>query len=124
MITRGYIVDVDYNNAKCKIRTPFYDGVENATGSTNNDNLAWAPIMWTPGIEVTYNIGDTVIVGYEDGSLNRPVILGFLKIPGKTNTQISCTANDITVNGTLKTTTNVSMGTIEYVDLWNIVNKQ
>lgn len=123
MITRGYIVDIDYNKAKCRIRTPFYDGIEGSSGSTNNDNLAWASIMWTPGIDVTFNVGDAVIVGYEDGSLNRPIILGFLKIPGKNNSQTNFKAKDVTIGGTLNTSTNVSMGTIKYIDLWNVINK-
>ncbi len=77
-----------------------------------------------PALISPLTLGYAVVVGYEDGSLNRPIILGFLKIPGKDDSRINCKAKDITVEGTLKTSTNVSMGTIKYTDLWDVINKQ
>lgn len=78
MITRAYVVDI--KPGYVKVRIPVYDSLKNSTsGYTPDDELSWASIAFTPGIEVNYRPGDTVLVGFQDADTGRPLIIGHLK---------------------------------------------
>ena len=78
MITRAYIEEIDYDNARVKVRIPLLNGVVNSKYSTPPSQLSWAKIIIIPGIEVQYNVGDVVFVGFEDNDVSYPVVLGYM----------------------------------------------
>ena len=78
MITRAYVVDIKPGYAK--VRIPVYDSLKTSTsGYTPDEELSWASIAATPGIEVNYKPGDVVLVGFQDSDTGRPLIIGHLK---------------------------------------------
>jgi hypothetical protein len=82
MLTRAIITALDLEKNKVQVRIPFFEGnYKNSilpqleTYTTN-----WASIMYLPGLEVDYRVGDVVIVGFEDNNIGKPLVLGFLKL--------------------------------------------
>lgn len=132
MITRAYIEDVDYENAKLLVRIPTLDGTESSIASTPKDQLEWASILQLPGMEIQYKIGDVVVVGFEDNDLSSPIVLGFLKLK-QGSSRNSGVRLDIAVNNlsadssvSLPTTTqftrqNKDSVALTFEDLWNAV---
>ena len=103
MLTRAYVEEVDYINAKLRVRIPTLNGVKDSATSTPPNQLEWASILQIPGVELKYEVGDVVIVGFEDNDLSFPIVLGFLKLAdGSTKTakdRLFLTAVDLTVSG-------------------------
>lgn len=82
MLTRAIITALDLEKNKVQVRIPFFEGnykngilPQLETYTTN-----WASIMYLPGLEVDYRVGDVVIVGFEDNNIGKPLVLGFLKL--------------------------------------------
>lgn len=82
MLTRAIITALDLEKNKVQVRIPFFEGnykkgilPQLETYTTN-----WASIMYLPGLEVDYRVGDIVIVGFEDNNIGKPLVLGFLKL--------------------------------------------
>lgn len=135
MLTRAYIEEIDYLNAKLRVRIPTLNGVKESTASTPSEQLEWASILQTPGVEIDYKEGDVVIVGFEDNDLSSPIVLGFLKLSQGSNKvpqgRLSLTAVDLTVSENVILPTNISFkspGTriqaLSFEDLWNSVHKE
>lgn len=80
MITRAKIEGavIGSNGTKYIVRIPIFDGIE--TNGASKVDLSEASVLCIPGIEVDYEPGDTVIVGFEDNNIGSPIILGYLKI--------------------------------------------
>lgn len=77
MITRGIVKAVDYSTQQLQVRIPILDG--NDFNGVKDKDLSWASILAIPGIEVNYQKGDIVIVGFEDNNKGKPIVLGYLK---------------------------------------------
>lgn len=58
-----------------------------------------------PGFNVNYKIGDTVLVGFEDNDMGKPIILGYLESASDESEKISLEVQDLNVKG--KLTTNI-----------------
>ena len=121
MLTRAIITDVDLTVGKVQVRIPWIDGIENSTVSPmSNQNLSWASIVCIPGIEIDYQVGDIVIVGFEDNNVGKPIVIGYLKLsmtdmPAKAYV----VAKELTVEESLNAPTNTNIGDISYNDLYN-----
>lgn len=77
MLQKGIIETIE-DKYTVKVRIPKYDKIESdATGTTTAD-LATGVICTLPGINLTYAIGDRVLVDFENDELSKPVILGLL----------------------------------------------
>ena len=75
MITKGIITAIDFKGNTCTVRMPLF---ENA----GNDQITGtATISNTPGSYNGYKVNDVVLVGFEDGQMDKPVILGKLYSP-------------------------------------------
>ena len=76
MITKAIIENIDSNIAT--VRIPKLNKSANAIGANSLTDLDTAPICSLPGISPRYKVGDIVFIGFEDGNLGNPIILGNL----------------------------------------------
>ena len=123
MITRAIINKIDYESNKIRVRIPIYDGAQNSQGSTSDDDLSWASVMCLPGLTINYEVGDIVIVGFEDDDIGKPIILGYLKLANgeSDKAKISANLDSLVVNDSLSTSTNVKFGKLTYEQIFNKV---
>lgn len=73
MLVKGEIQTVDYTGNTCVVRLPLFE----AAGS-NTKALVTATICSQPGLYNGYLPGDVVIIGFDTGKLEKPIILGKL----------------------------------------------
>ena len=72
MVTKGIITSVDFNGNTCQVRIPLFE-------SAGNDPITGTAIVSnTPGSYNGYKVGDVVLVAFEDGKMETPVIVGKL----------------------------------------------
>ena len=72
MVTKGIITSVDFNGNTCQVRIPLFE-------SAGNDPITGTAIVSnTPGSYNGYKVGDVVLVAFEDGKMQNPVIVGKL----------------------------------------------
>lgn len=123
MLTRAIITAVDLNSSKVQIRIPWLEGIENSENSpTSNQDLTWASILCIPGIEIDYQPGDIVVVGFEDNNIGRPIVIGFLKLIGKEiDTKLYCKMKELEVQDSLIAPSNTTIGRSDYQDIFNAI---
>ena len=89
MLTKGLILNIDYNDHYCNVRIPLFE-----TAGNLQIVSVKATICTTPGIYNGYKEGDIVFVAFEDNELNEPVIIGKLYTDANTeknaSSAISC----------------------------------
>ena len=124
MVTRAIITQLDLSNNKVQVRMPLFDGIENSPDSPiNSEDLCWASIMYIPGLEISYSVGDIVIVGFEDNNIGKPIVLGYLKLLGKKmDSKIYMTAKEMDVENKFLSPTNTTIGNIQYDELFTVVD--
>ena len=73
MITKGIIMERVLNSNTYKVRIPYLE-----RAGINDKNYLEAIVSHEPGIVDNYQVGDVVIVGFEDHNGDKPIILGKL----------------------------------------------
>lgn len=126
MVTRAYVEDVDLTNSRVKVRIPIFDGVQNSVDSTINDyNLCWASLVWTPGINVDYRVGDVVVVSFEDNNIGRPIVIGYLKLIGSNDdSKIYATIKELNVSDSFSSPTDSRIGVTDYSEIYESINTE
>ena len=72
MVTKGIITSIDFNGNTCQVRIPFFE-------TAGNDPITGTAIVSnTPGSYNGYKVGDVVLVAFEEGKMQNPVIVGKL----------------------------------------------
>jgi len=77
MLTRG-IVEKILTKYLIKVRIPTLDRSLSSSVKVNPDNLSDCPICTLSHYDPNLQVGDVVIVGFEDNTLGKPIILGYL----------------------------------------------
>ena len=103
MLLKGIIEDI-IDEYTVKVRIPVMHGAPGVSGSTPTKNLLDACTCVSPTLNITYHIGDIVILGFEHDDQEKPIILGFLY---SGHNILSMT--DITTNS-LKVATDIQIG--------------
>ena len=88
MIQKGIIAQV-IDKYTYKVRIPKYDKVGYATNSTKLEDLSSGIVCTIPGIDISYTIGDVVLVSFENDEISKPIILGLLYRENKSDADIS-----------------------------------
>lgn len=73
MVTKGIIQQIDLLSNTCKVRLPIFESAGN-----QKQVVLTATFSTAPGQSNCYTIDDVVIVGFEDNTIDQPVILGKL----------------------------------------------
>ena len=77
MLIKGIIEDI-VDNYTVRVRIPEMHGIKDDMNSTPSNELLCAKICTNPGIDITFSVGDIVVIGFEKSDLSKPIILGFL----------------------------------------------
>lgn len=129
MVTKGIITSIDYTGNTCTVRMPFFE-------TAGNDPIVGTAIISnTPGSYNGYKVNDVVLVGFENGQMETPVILGKLYLGvekekadprGVINVESSNTSKSATIPADTKlavsTDNNVPNTTTPYASLKSIAN--
>ena len=109
MVTKGIITSIDFNGNTCQVRIPFFET------AGNDPIIGTAIVSNTPGSYNGYKVGDVVLVAFEDGQMETPVIIGKLYLGaekekadprGSLNTESLAAAKAAAVPADTKLTTN------------------
>jgi hypothetical protein len=135
VITRAIIEEVDHDNSKVRVRIPTLNGIASSSTATPTSQLEWASLIQTPGIVCEYEVGDVVVVGFEDNDYSSPIVLGYLKL-SKTDgmkdakrTHITTTSLSVKENVTLPTNTsflapNSTQQVLPFNELWELLQSK
>lgn len=77
MLQKGIIETIE-DKYTVKVRVPKYDKLESSASGTRSEDLATGIVCTLPGMNLTYAVGDIVLVDFENDELSKPVILGLL----------------------------------------------
>ena len=72
MVTKGIITSIDFNGNTCQVRIPLFET------AGNDPIISTAIVSNTPGSYNGYKVGDVVLVAFEDGKMETPVVIGKL----------------------------------------------
>ena len=108
MITKGVISEV-INEFRVKVRIPIYDKFENVANATPKEDLAEAIFCTMPGIKIIPAVGDVVIVGFEENTQGKPVILGFLYSQNGLKSISNYKLDSLNVSGSITVGDNASL---------------
>lgn len=124
MTTRAFIVAIKPGYAK--VRIPIYDGFDPQSSSyIADEDLSWATIVVNPGINISYEPGDVVLVDFQDGDIGRPLVIGHLSstLVGENildNNLPEIKANSLEVTGPVVLSKDILIGNISYEDLMQL----
>lgn len=120
MVTKGIITEL-VGKTQAKVRIPIYDKAKTAIDATPDSELSTAAICTFPGSSPSYNVGDVVIIGFEQDIFTKPIILGQLYVSASSQSFTSMQVNKLSVITAASLPKNTLIGgetiaTVEYVD--------
>lgn len=116
MLTKG-IVEKIIDSYKIKVRIPVYNKPNYVNGATSTDNLYEACICTLPNCYINVQVGDIVILGFEDGDVSQPIILGCLCAKDITDSKIDLISNSLQALNSATLPQNTSIGKVTAKDL-------
>ena len=123
MITRAYI-EQQIDQFHYRVRMPIFDKVEESPQHTRFEELAIATVCVPKGLNNSLSIGDVVIVGFEDNSASKPIILGQLyREDVLTDFQLYLHTSNINVNDKALLPYNTTIGNISFSQIFNIAQQ-
>ena len=125
MITRAIITELDLASSKVQVRIPLLENASSISKSSKSAGrrLEWASIIYTPGINVEYKVGDIVIIGFEDNNVGLPIVLGFLKLRDRDlGARVYGDFVQLNVSGKFTAPTNTVLGKTSYQSLFDVVD--
>ena len=123
MITKAYIQEV-LSRHKVRVRIPLYHKIKEVNGSVPDDLLPAAFINSPPNIKIEPQVGDVVIVDFEEDDLAKPVILGYLYSSNDCNSSMSIVCEDFTASGEISLSKDTTIGDIKYENIECLKNQK
>lgn len=118
MITRAIIEETDLSIGKVRVRIPILEDTRNSYANT-----LWASIIYIPGLNVDYKVGDVVEVAFEDNDLGKPIVLGFLKLRTREiESRIYAVTKELEVEEKFKAPLDTTIGKTTYQKLFDSVD--
>lgn len=71
MLTKAEIEEIDLVGNSCKVRIPVFE-----TSAQGNPEILEAKFVISPGEFNGYQVGDIVEIGFDNGHINRPIVIG------------------------------------------------
>lgn len=121
MLTKG-IVEKVIDNYSAKVRLPIFNKSKDAIGATPLDELSEAIICTLPNSVLGLQVGDIVIVGFEDNNINKPIVLGYLSAEDITTSGADLQVNSLKVKLDTHLSEDTSIGEITSDELKALLN--
>ena len=112
MLTKAYIQDV-LSPHSIRVRIPLYNKISGVEGATPNNELGVACVCSLPNFITNACVGDVVIVGFEEDSISKPVVLGYLSTNTEKGALVDITCNQITAKGDVVLDEHTTIGEVE-----------
>ena len=116
MLTKGIVEEV-LSDYQAKVRLPIFNKAKNAVGATPKSELNTAIVCTLPNTVLGLQVGDVVIVGFEDNSTSKPIILGYLSTdrPSKAKSSINLNGLSVESQATLPASTTIGLVSAENI---------
>ena len=101
---------IDENHVQ--VRIPRIHKIDDAIGATPKEELPVATICAPAGIFPTYNIGDIVLVAYDNNDYGSPVIVGSLRGSVDRPSRCEIITTNLTVDQTARFPVETSIGEV------------
>jgi hypothetical protein len=121
MLTKG-IVEKVITPYKVKVRLPIFDAIEGTRNATETNELSEAIICSLPNSSNLVNIGDIVIIGFEDNDTSKPIVLGHLLKESTSKSLVNLKLGSLTVEGSTNLNENTYIGDIKPNELKSLLN--
>lgn len=112
MVTKAFVEEVIDKN-HIRVRMPLYNKIKGVESSTPTRELPIAPICSLPNIDYNINVGDIVLIAFEEDKLGNPIIIGNLQTNIPTDSKINIRLNDLVADGEIKLSENTSIGNVK-----------
>lgn len=118
MITLGYIDKLNSANSNLvSVRLPIFE-----KAGINEKAIFEANVGYTPGNLNGYKVGDCVVVGFIDNTMNSPIILGKLYTGDETSATNFSNANSLRVSESADLPGNTVIGGVPFIDMLTKLN--
>lgn len=121
MVTKA-IIDSIESPYQVKVRIPLINSVTSFSQATAKENLSSAIICTLPKCQFIPEVGDIVIVAFEDNDAGKPIIIGCLFKESGNTSSINLVGNSLNISGTTKLSEQTTIGTISYNELLQVKN--
>lgn len=111
MITKGYIEKIE-NNYTVKVRIPVFNKSKESNTSTPTNELNNAYFSVMPNSRITPQVGDAVIVAFENNDFAKPVIIGYLYNESRDYSVVDSVLQNLFVGNQAKLPSNTEIGSI------------
>lgn len=112
MLTKAYIQEV-INPHSIRVRIPLYNKIADVEGSTPNKELGVACVCTLPNFITSANVGDIVIVGFEENTISKPVILGYLSTNSEKESLTDIICDQLTAKGDVVLDEHTTIGDVK-----------
>ena len=116
MVTKAIIESIN-DTYSVKVRIPLLDSVGDYSDATPSAELSDAIVCTLPRTSYIPEIGDIVIVTFEDNDLGKPIIIGCLFKDSGNLSQINSELNSLKVVANTTLSKDVNIGDISYKEL-------
>lgn len=116
MITRAYVEEV-VDKTLVRVRIPIFNKIKSAAGATPTQNLPTAVLCTIPSCIMNPKVNDVVIVGFEEDTYSRPIVLGYLFSDNMQETLCDLTLSSLVLKGNCKLSTDTSIGEVSAEDI-------
>ena len=123
MITKAYIQEV-LSPHRVRVRIPLYHMIENVNGSVPSTLLPIATMAIQPNAKVLPEVGDVVIVAFEEDDLSSPIVIGYLYSPNECLSKLDIDCSSIIVGGDATLSSSTVIGDISYDNIECLKNQR
>ena len=114
MVTKAIIEEI-VSPYEVKVKIPILDSTKDNVSLTGE--LSSAIICTLPKVAYIPEVGDVVIITFEDNDRGKPIILGCLFKESSNISQVNITTNQLNVTGSSELSRNIKIGNISYNQL-------
>ena len=116
MLVKAYIQEV-LSPQSVRVRIPTYHMIGGVVGATPDELLPIAVFNTPPNVSIDPQVGDVVIVAFEEDRMSKPVIIGYLYSTKEIKSSINIKCENLNADGEIVLGDDIQIGDIKYENL-------